>query len=81
MVAKWTETVNKENDDIGSTKRATDAGRPRTVRCDDIERVEQLDLSQEDKPGTHSTHREIARELNISHTTVRRILHNDLRLN
>jgi len=41
----------------------TGAGRPRTVLCDDnIERVEQLTLSQEDKPGTHSAQREIARE-------------------
>ena len=49
---KW--LINKI-DDTGSTERATGAGRPRTVRCDNIERVEQLALSQEDKPGTHST--------------------------
>ena len=71
----------KKIDDNGSTERATGAGRPRTVRCNDnIERVEQLALSQEDKPGTHSTQREIPRELNISRTTVRRILRNDLHL-
>ena len=49
----------KKIDDTGSTERVTGAGRPCTVRCDDnIERVEQLALSQEDKPGTHSTQRE-----------------------
>ena len=42
-------------------------------------RVEQLALSQEDKPGTHSTQRERSL-VSISRTTVRRILHNDLRL-
>ena len=69
----------KKIDDTGSTERATGAGRPRTVRCDDnVERVEQLALSQEDKPGTHSTQREITRKLNISHTTLRLILRNDL---
>jgi len=35
-----------------------------------IERVEQLALSQEDKPATHSTEREIGRELGISQPTV-----------
>ena len=48
----------KKIDDAGSTEWATGAGRPHTVRCDDnIKRVEQLALSQEDKPGTHSTQR------------------------
>jgi len=73
---KW---LIKKIDNSGSTKQATGANRPCTVWCDDnIERVEQLALSQEDKPGTHSIEREIARELNISCMTVRRILHNDL---
>jgi len=48
----------KKTDDTGSTEQATGAGRPRTARCDDnIEHVKQLALSQEDKPGTHSTQR------------------------
>jgi len=70
----------KKIDDTGSTAHATGAGRPRTARCDDnIQHVEQLALSQEDKPGTHSTQREIARELGISQPTVQRILKKDLR--
>jgi len=71
----------KKIDDTGSTERATGAGRPRTVRCDyNIKRVTQLALSQENKPGTHSTQREIDRELNILRTTMRQMLRNDLHL-
>jgi len=45
---------------------------------DNINPVEQLVLSQEDKLGTHSTQREISRELGISQPTVQRILKKDL---
>ena len=47
---------------------------------DYLERVEQQALSQEDKPGTHLTQREIARATGISQPTVSRILKNDLHL-
>lgn len=71
----------KKIDETGSIERRHGAGRPRTARCDDnIEQVEQLALSQENKPGTHLTQREIARELNISRSTVNRIVKRDLRL-
>jgi len=71
----------KKIDETGSIERSKGAGRPRSVRHNDnIERVEQLALSQEDKPGTHLTQREIACETGISQPTVSRILKNDLRL-
>jgi inhibitor of nuclear factor kappa-B kinase subunit alpha len=51
------------------------------VRSDDsIGIVEQLAMSQGDKPGTHLTQREIARDTGISQQTVCRILKDDLRL-
>ena len=37
-------------------------------------------LSQDDKPQTHRTQRQIAREMNISQTSVNRIVKLDLRL-
>ena len=71
----------KKIDETGSIERPKGAGRPLSVCCDDnIERVEQLALSQEDKPGTHLTQREITRETGISQKTVSRILKDDLRL-
>lgn len=71
----------KKIDETGSIERPKGSGRPRSTRCDvSIERVEQLALSQEDKPGTHLTQREIARETGISLKTVNRILKDDLRL-
>ena len=45
-----------------------------------INAVEELVLTQEDAPGTHWTGRQIARETGIPETSVRRIIHKDLRL-
>ena len=71
----------KKIDETGSVKRSKGAGRPQSVRHNDnIERVEQLALSQEDKPGTHLTQWEIAHETGISQPTVSRILRNDLHI-
>jgi len=71
----------KKIDETGSIERSKGAGRPQSVRHNDnIERVEQLALSQDDKPGTHLMQREIACETGISQPTVSRILKNDLRL-
>jgi len=71
----------KKIDETGSIERSKGAGRLRSVRHNDnIERVEQPALSQEDKPGTHLTQPETARETGISQPTVSRILKNDLRL-
>jgi len=71
----------KKIDETGSIERSIGAGRRRSVRHDDnIERVEQLALSQEKKPGTHLTQQEIAHKTGISQPTVGRILKHDLRL-
>ena len=57
------------------------AGRPRTgCSIKNIEQGETLMLSQEGQPQTHRTQREIARELNISQTSVNSIVKKDLRL-
>lgn len=68
-------------DKTGSFRRQPGSGRPRTARLiDNIERVDSLVLSQEDMPQTHRTQRQIAREIGISQSSVRRIVKNDLHL-
>lgn len=70
-------------DSNGSTdrKKAPGSGRPKLSRTGtNIEAVEDLVLSQEDAPGTHRTQRQIAREIGISQSSVRRIIHCDLKL-
>jgi len=42
--------------------------------------VEDLVLSQEDKPGSHRTVRQIAQEIEIPKSTVFDIIHKDLKL-
>lgn len=65
----------------GTVDRQPGSGRPRTVRTpENIDAVHDLILSQEDAPQTHRTTRQIARETAISRTTVRRIIHKDLKL-
>src|SRR3984885_3458915 len=65
----------------GSVERAAGSGRPKSSRTEDnIAAVNELVQSQEDKPKTHLSTRKIARELNLTQTTVRRIIHNDLEL-
>lgn len=65
----------------GSVDRQPGSGRPRSVRTDDnIAAVHDLALSQEDAPQTHRTTRQIAREKQISQTTVVRIIREDLHL-
>ena len=65
----------------GSVERAAGSGRPKSSRTEDnIAAVNELVQSQEDKPKTHLSTRQIARELNLTQTTVRRIIHNDLEL-
>ena len=55
----------------GSSERRAGSGRPRTARKNEnmIEQVQDLVLSQEDKPQSHLTIREIAREVGISKTS------------
>jgi len=66
----------------GTIERTAGSGRPQSVRtADNIAAVEELVQSaQEDKPQTHLSTRQISKELRIPRTTVRRIIHNDLRL-
>ena len=62
-------------------ERKKGSGRPRTARtADNIEQVELLICSQEEKPGTHSSTREIAANLGICHASVYNIAKNDLGL-
>jgi hypothetical protein len=70
-------------DDTGKVDRrsAPGSGRPRTARLDDkIDEVDDLVLSQDNAPMTHSSQRQIARQTGISLTSVNRIIKNDLRL-
>jgi len=63
-------------DQTGSAKGclAVAPGRPRTARSTaNIEIVDNRICSQEDKPGTSKSPREIARETGISRSSVRRI--------
>src|SRR6218665_702542 len=59
----------------GSSERRAGSGRPRTERKNEnIEQVQELVLSQEDKPQLHLTIRGIAREVGISKTSVHKIV-------
>ena len=65
----------------GSSERRAGSGRPRTARKNEkIEQVQELVLSQEDKPQQRLTIREIAREVGISKTSVHKIVKQDLAL-
>ena len=56
-------------------KRRTASGRPITVTTEEnAELVEVLICSQEDFPGTHKSPREIARNIGISRSSVRRLV-------
>lgn len=65
----------------GSTRRKPGSGRPKSVRtAENIALVGEMICSQESKPHSHKTPREIARETGISHSSVRRIVKKDLHL-
>ena len=67
--------------DSGTTGRRPGSGRPRSARTDEnIDAVNELVLSQEGAPNTHRTTRQIARETQVHRSSVRRIIHKDLRL-
>ena len=56
-------------------KRKTVSGQPITVTTDENpELVEELICSQEEFPGTHKSPREIARNVGISRSSVRRLV-------
>jgi len=66
--------------DTGKTARSG-SRRPRTARIDNnIDAVNDLVLSQEDVPKTHRSPHQIARETDIHHSSVYRIVLKDLRL-
>ena len=65
----------------GSTDRKQGSGRPRTARTDEnIEAVAELILSQENRPQTHKSTRQISRLTGINRSSVIRIVHTDLKL-
>jgi transposase len=67
--------------ETGSCDRRPGSGRPKSARTDDtVAQVEELVLSQDDKPQTHRSTREIARETGLSQSSVVRIIHRDLAL-
>ena len=64
-----------------SVDRKPGSGRPRSMRtAEKIDAVQDLVLSQEDRPQTHRSTRQISRETGISQPTVVRIIHEDLKL-
>ena len=67
--------------ETGSADRRAGSGRPRTARTrDNIDAVNELVLSQEDAPQSHHSSRQIARETGIHHSSVVRIIRDELRL-
>ena len=65
----------------GSSDRKPGSERLRSARTDEnIAAVEVLILSQDSQPGTHSSVREIAREIGISVMAVHNIVYKDIRL-
>ena len=67
--------------DTGTVDRRPGSGRRRSARtAENVELVDELVLSQEDKPQSHRMVREISRETGIPRSSVTRIIHKDLRL-
>jgi len=67
--------------DTGITARRTGSGPPRSARIDDnVDSVNELVLSQEGAPKTHRSTRKIPRETGIHHSSVYRIVRQDLKL-
>jgi len=67
--------------ETGNVDRCVGSGRPRSARTEEnIDIVDDLIVSQEDKPQTHRTVRKIARETGIPRSSVVRIIKKDLRL-
>ena len=65
-------------DHSGSVDRVSGSGRPRTARAiSNVTVVEEMSLSQENKPRTHHTVLQIARESGIPRSRVHRIIKKD----
>ena len=76
---KWDKTsvkrLTKRYEQTGSMDRKKGSGRPCTAVTDEnAEQVEEMICSQEDNPGSHVKPRDIADSLQISHTSVRRLI-------
>ena len=68
-------------DTLGTVRHLPGAGRPRSVRtAENISMVEELVLSQDDRPQTHRTQRQIEAETGTERTSIRCIIKNDLKL-
>ena len=73
LLKKLRDTCN-----TGIVDRPPDSGRPRSARTEEnVETVNDLALSQEDKLQTHRTVREISRETGIHQSSVFRIICKD----
>ena len=71
----------EKTDHTGSVDRVTGSGRPHTARtAGNVAVVEEMALSQEDKPRTRRSVRQIARESGIHQSSVHRIMKTDLQL-
>ena len=65
----------------GTVDRRPVSSRPRSARTqENVETVNDLVLSQEDKPQTHRTVREILRETGIQQSSLSRIISKDMHL-
>lgn len=68
-------------DETSTTERREGSGRPRTVRTEEnIQFVLERTVSQPGQSGTHSTPNQLAQEMGVSDTSVRRIIRDDLHL-
>jgi AraC-like DNA-binding protein len=76
-------TICERVDKTGSAvERRKGSGRPKSARNDEnIAKVAEMICSQEDRPGTSKSTRDIAREVGTSQTSVQRIASRDLGLN
>ena len=74
--------ICKRVDNCGSAvERKIGSGQPRTVRtAETIEKVAEMLCSQDDQPGTGQSTRQVARQLQISRSSIQRIAKNDLKL-
>ena len=71
----------KRIDETGKIDRQKGSGRPQSARtATNIQAVGDLICSQEDRPGTSKSPREIERETGISRSSIRHIVKKDLHL-
>ena len=81
MDIRWVENFDYKIDHCGTVELCYGSSRPHSGRCDDnIDDVGDLVLSQKSAPQTHSSQRQIARQVGISISSVNRIIHKDLEL-